>query len=77
MGCVEQLITILNREHDASHEHVLSTLLKLLSDNPEAVKEAQKRNLNFKQFLDDRRQRIAGKPEYQVGCIELIYFPFL
>lgn len=66
MGYVEQLLTLLNRQHSASHENFMAALLELLSDNSDAVKEASRADLQIVSFLNERINLLSGKEEYQV-----------
>lgn len=67
MGYVEQLLTLLNTEHAQHHEHIMSALLELLTDNPTAVQEAQRPELGARDFLQQRKSLLKDKPEFQVS----------
>ena len=42
MGFVEQLVALLQREHDSTHEHLLSALLAICEDHPAALAESRR-----------------------------------
>ena len=55
MGMVQQLIAIIEGPHDRHHEHVLNTLLKLVSSCPPALKDCQQEKYGLRQTLENRK----------------------
>ena len=76
MGFVEQLIYLIQGEHDHTHEHLMSALLELIRDNKQGITECQKPPLQFKEVLLQRIHQIHGKEEFQVDEWLLSGFPF-
>lgn len=66
MGFVEQLVALLQREHDSTHEHLLSALLALTDGHPTAIQECRRPEFLLRELLENRVEMISGKDEHQV-----------
>lgn len=66
MGFVEQLVALLQREHDNTHEHLLSALLALTDDHLPAIRECRRPEFLLRELLENRLEVTAEKEEYQV-----------
>ena len=66
MGFVEQFVALLQREHDSTHEHLLSALLALIDGHPKATTECRRPEFLLKELLNKRFEVIVGQEEFQV-----------
>ena len=64
MGMVDQIVGMLQTEHNAFHEHLMSALLLLVQDHPQSRTECQKSELCLKTTLESRIKFLATKEEY-------------
>lgn len=60
---VFKIVNTLKTPHNQSHEHLLSTLCALISNNQELIKECQKEE-NLKAILEDKISTLSEKDEY-------------
>jgi len=67
MGFVEQLVALLQREHDTTHEHLLSALLALTEGHKTAITECKRPEFLLKELLTKRLELVAGQEEFQVN----------
>ncbi|XP_033106118.1 hsp70-binding protein 1-like [Anneissia japonica] len=65
MGVVEQLVRMLQTEHDNTHEYLMLTLLTLVQDHEPAQSDARTPDLNLHKLLKDRQKMLKGKEEFQ------------
>ncbi|XP_076304314.1 hsp70-binding protein 1 [Tachypleus tridentatus] len=65
MGFVEQLAALLQTEHNRSHEYLMSAVLALVSDHPQAQEECHRPELGLKSILENRLKLLEGKEEFQ------------
>ncbi|CAG0889143.1 unnamed protein product [Darwinula stevensoni] len=65
MGFVEQLVYLIQGEHDHTHEHLMYALLELIRDHRQGITECQKPPLQLKEVLLQRIHEIHGKEEFQ------------
>jgi len=65
MGFVEQFVALLQREHDSTHEHLLSALLALIDGHPKATTECRRPEFLLKELLNKRFELIVGQEEFQ------------
>lgn len=77
MGCVEQLVMMLSREHSQDHEHLMATLLELLTDHELASREAARPQLCLLELLNDRISLVQDCPEFEVGVYLSLYLIYL
>ena len=66
MGFVEQFVALLQREHDSTHEHLLSALLALTDGHQTAMAECKRPEFLLKELLSNRLVLVAGREEFQV-----------
>jgi len=66
MGMVDQLVGLLQENHSSFHEHLMSALLTIVQDHPQAMQECQKTELNLRNTLTDRLELLKDKEEFQV-----------
>lgn len=69
MGFVEQFVALLQREHDSTHEHLLSALLALTEGHQAAIVECKRSEFQLKELLNKRLELITGQEEFQVKNI--------
>jgi len=65
MGFVEQFVALLQREHDSTHEHLLSALLALTEGHQAAIVECKRSEFQLKELLNKRLELITGQEEFQ------------
>nr|CAG4650517.1 EOG090X0EEI [Sida crystallina] len=65
MGFVEQLVALLQREHDATHEHLLSALLALVEGHQRALGECRRPIFLLKELLENRLEHVQGQDEFK------------
>ncbi|CAH1787700.1 unnamed protein product [Owenia fusiformis] len=65
IGMVDQLIGLLQSEHNSSHEYLMGALLGLISHHDKAIEQCQREPLNFKEFLILRIDEIKPFEEFQ------------
>lgn len=66
MGMVQQLVGLLQTEHDQVHEHITSALLALATDHQQSIIECRCPELGLKDLLQNRMEELEGKEEFQV-----------
>lgn len=66
MGFVEQFVALMQREHDSTHEHLLSALLALTDGHTAAIRECRRPEFLLRELLENRIEIISDKDEYQV-----------
>lgn len=64
MGFVEQLVSLIQREHDLTHEHIVGALHSLVIDYNPGIKECQRSELNLKETLMNRIEFLNGKDQF-------------
>ena len=52
------------------YEHVLAAIISLIDNNPEAIKQAKRMNLDFKNIIMQRLRIIENEPS-QLVCTDL------
>ncbi|XP_067875708.1 hsp70-binding protein 1 isoform X1 [Heterodontus francisci] len=65
MGMVQQLVSLIQTEHDPFHEHVLGALCSLVTDFPRGVKQCQELELGLEDILIERSQMLKDQEEFQ------------
>lgn len=65
MGFVEQIVALLQGEHDLSHEHLLATLLSIISKHEASRIECQRPEFKLENLLNKRLKSIQGKDEFR------------
>jgi len=65
MGFVEQLVALLQGEHDSTHEHILSALLALVEDHQRALSECRRPEFLLKELLENRSEYVQGRDEFK------------
>nr|CAG4635093.1 EOG090X0EEI [Alona affinis] len=79
MGFVEQLVALLQREHDSTHEHLMAALLAICEDHPSALAESRRPEFLLKELLENRIDILAGQEEFQEEieyCLALLSIVF-
>lgn len=66
LGYLRCLISLMCKERSESHEHVLSLMVDLIENNPDATIECQKSNNNFKEIIQRHMSKVRNKEEHQV-----------
>jgi hsp70-interacting protein len=69
MGFVEQLVALLQGEHDSTHEHILSALLALVEEHQRALSECRRPEFLLKELLESRSEYVQGRDEFKVSLI--------
>ena len=64
MGFIDQIYALLHSEHDASHEHLASALLALISSNDRAKEECRRQELAIQQLAQERIERFKDQPKH-------------
>ena len=72
MGMVEQIIALLQTEHNGAHEHLMAALLCLVERNIKAIQECLRPELNLQSYLQTSKQSIADKEEFMVRYLAKI-----
>ena len=72
MGFVEQFVALLQRDHDSTHEHLLSALLALVEGHQRALNECRRPEFLLKSLLENRLEFVKDHEEFQVGNLCLI-----
>ena len=75
MGFVEQFVALLQRDHDATHEHLLAGLLAICEDHPPAVSECRRPEFLLRELLENRIESIIGQEEFQVYILIIFKIP--
>uniref|UniRef100_UPI00398EFC5B hsp70-binding protein 1 isoform X2 n=1 Tax=Pristiophorus japonicus TaxID=55135 RepID=UPI00398EFC5B len=65
MGMVQQLVSLIQTEHDAFHEHVLGALCSLVTNFPRGVKQCQEPELCLEEILIERLRLLKDQEEFQ------------
>ncbi|XP_071957144.1 hsp70-binding protein 1-like [Antedon mediterranea] len=65
MGMVDQLVSMLQTDHDNTHEYVMLSLLTLVQDHTAAQSDAKNPCLHLHKLLKDRQEMLKGKEEFQ------------
>ncbi|XP_032869361.1 hsp70-binding protein 1 isoform X2 [Amblyraja radiata] len=65
MGMVQQLVALLQTEHDPFHEHVLGALCSLVTNFPRGVKQCQEPELGLEDILNERSRMLKDQEEFQ------------
>ncbi|XP_077994210.1 hsp70-binding protein 1-like [Glandiceps talaboti] len=65
MGFIQQLVALIQTPHDASHEHLLSVLINLVTGHPGCIKECQQPGLQLGETLRQKLKDLKDKEEYQ------------
>ncbi len=68
MGLVEQLAALLQTEHSGAHEHITAALLCLVQNNPKAVHECLRPELNLLSYLQSTKKLLEDKEEFLVSA---------
>ncbi|XP_078286501.1 hsp70-binding protein 1 isoform X2 [Rhinoraja longicauda] len=79
MGMVQQLVALLETEHDAFHEHVLGALCSLVTNFPRGVKQCQEPELGLEEILIERSRTLKDQEEFQEElefCEQLLHACF-
>lgn len=64
-GMIEQLVGVLNEEHNSFHEHTLAALLSIVTNHQKAVEECQRPELELDKKLQERIRSLNGKDEFR------------
>lgn len=64
MGFVEQLVALLQTEHNSSHEYLLSALNALVSEHEAALKETHRPELRLAELLREKLNVLKDLPEF-------------
>lgn len=63
---IPELIQIYREQFELNiYDHILAAITELINNNPDAIKQAQAMNLNFKALLTDRLSQINNDPSRQ------------
>ncbi|XP_042200836.1 hsp70-binding protein 1 isoform X2 [Callorhinchus milii] len=65
MGMVQQLVSLIQAEHEAFHEHVLGALYSLVSHFPRGVKQCKIPELGLENILMERVRMLKNQEEFQ------------
>ncbi|XP_069765788.1 hsp70-binding protein 1 isoform X3 [Narcine bancroftii] len=65
MGMVQQLVSLIQTEHDPFHEHVLGALCSLVTSFPRGIKECQEPELGLEDILIERSRMLKDQEEFQ------------
>lgn len=68
MGFVEQIVALLHKEHDSSHEFLLAALYALISEHEPSLKESRRAELGFKRVLSEKMEKLKGLEEDRESC---------
>eukprot|EP00918_Siedleckia_nematoides_P081928 GHVU01179617.1.p1 GENE.GHVU01179617.1~~GHVU01179617.1.p1 ORF type:complete len:324 (-),score=38.64 GHVU01179617.1:112-1083(-) len=74
MGFVTQLSAMLRSPHDSFQEYLLGALLTVVEDHQLGLEECRKPELGLEGLLNERKQLVAGKEEFEEEleyCIQL------
>nr|CAG4645149.1 EOG090X0EEI [Leptodora kindtii] len=66
MGFIEQLVALLQREQDGTHEHLLSALLALVEDYQRAILECRRPEFLLKELLENRLENIKDRDDFKI-----------
>uniref|UniRef100_T1JDV9 Nucleotide exchange factor Fes1 domain-containing protein n=1 Tax=Strigamia maritima TaxID=126957 RepID=T1JDV9_STRMM len=66
MGFVDQLVALIQMDHDSTHEHLLSALNCLVTNHTESINECRNPQLHLKETLYARFYLLQGREE----CLE-------
>lgn len=72
MGFIEQLVALLQREHDPTHEHLLAAILALTRDHQPSVEECRRPEFLFRELLENRIEMCTGRDECQVVFVIIV-----
>lgn len=75
-GMIDQLVGVLNEEHNSFHEHTLAALLSIVTNHQKAVEECQRPELELGKKLQERIQSLKGKEEFRVS-LHWVLLPFV
>jgi len=64
LGMVEQLASLLQLEHNSSHEHLMGALASLARDHQRVMAECRRPELGLRELLQQRMDFLKGKEEY-------------
>ncbi|GAB6025987.1 hypothetical protein CHUAL_011953 [Chamberlinius hualienensis] len=64
MGFVEQLIALIQKDHEPAQEHVIAALLSLVTDHQSGIQECQREELNLKNILNEKIKLLTGTDQY-------------
>ncbi|ESO97507.1 hypothetical protein LOTGIDRAFT_181506 [Lottia gigantea] len=64
IGMVEQLIGLVQQDHNQQHEHMMNALLLLVTNHQRAKQIAQKSEFKLIDFLQQRIEFLKGKEEF-------------
>ncbi|XP_072128184.1 hsp70-binding protein 1 isoform X2 [Mobula birostris] len=65
MGMVQQLVSLIQTEHDPFHEHVLGALCSLVTNFPGGVRQCQEPELGLENLLIERSRMLKDQEEFQ------------
>lgn len=65
MGFVEQLISLIQREHESTHEHMIRALLSMVDKHERGISECCRSELNLQSTLQERISFLHGKEEFK------------
>ncbi|XP_059810197.1 hsp70-binding protein 1 isoform X1 [Hypanus sabinus] len=65
MGMVQQLVSLVQTEHDPFHEHVLGALCSLVTNFPGGVRQCQEPELGLENLLVERSRMLKDQEEFQ------------
>ena len=77
MGFIEQLVALLQREQDGTHEHLLSALLALVEDYQRAILECRRPEFLLKELLENRLENIKDRDDFKVSKIRFKFHAHL
>ena len=74
VGIVDQLVWLLHGPHAAHHEHVMSALVNLATDNAAVQQDCRRPELQLQTLLKTRLETLAGKEEFMVCwlCVRVL-----
>lgn len=64
MGFIDEIAALLHSEHDASHEHLASTLSSLVTSSGKAKQECQREELGLEKVARDRIKELKDDPQH-------------
>ncbi|KAL1117859.1 hypothetical protein AAG570_004172 [Ranatra chinensis] len=74
MGFVEQLVALIQSEHSQAHEHIISSLLLLITDFQPAIIECRRPELHLQSCLVRLAQELRKEEAYRVRSPEYYIF---
>jgi hsp70-interacting protein len=65
IGMVEQLVSLLHREHTSAHEHLMGALLCQVQGHQRSAEECRRPELKLRQILKLKLDSLKDKPEHE------------